>query len=233
MNDVEVITVAHRFRGPDASANGGYFAGLVSAHSPSPVTVRLLAPPPLDEALVVQRDGANVWVSHEGSAIAEARAMEGGLPAAPSPPPYDVALEASRHFAGFHQHDYPGCFVCGTQRERGDGLRIFAGAWRDGLVAAPWVPDASLAGSDGKVAGEFMSAALDCPGYFAAQVERKMLLGEFTVHVDRRVHIDEPCVVIGWRLGSSGRKHVVGTALYDEDGELCARALGLWIETRS
>jgi hypothetical protein len=38
--------------------------------------------------------------------------------------------------------------------------------------------------------------------------------------------------VIGWRLGASGRKHVVGTALFDEDGELCARALGVWIETR-
>lgn len=233
MNDVEVLTVAGRFRGPETSANGGYFAGLVSARSASPVTVRLLSPPPLDEALVVERDGAAVRVSHEGVAIAEARAMEGGLPTAPVPPPYDIALEVSRHFAGFHRHDFPGCFVCGTQRERGDGLRIFAGPWRDGLVAAPWVPDASLAGDDGKVAGEFMCAALDCPGYFAAQVDKAMLLGEFTVHVDRRVHVDEPCVVIGWRLGSSGRKHVVGTALYDEDGELCARALGLWIETRS
>lgn len=232
MNEVEAITVANRFRGPDTSANGGYFAGLVSAYSAGPVTVRLLAPPPLDEPLVVQRDGAILRMSHEGTVIAEARAMDGGLPAPPPPPPYDVALEASRHFAGFHRHDFPGCFVCGTQRERGDGLRIFAGPWGDSLVAAPWVPDATLAGGDGKVAGEFMSAALDCPGYFAARVDRRMMLGEFTVHVDRRVHIDEPCVVIGWRLGASGRKHVVGTALFDEDGELCARALGVWIETR-
>ncbi|MBV6417730.1 MAG: hypothetical protein CMLOHMNK_02494 [Steroidobacteraceae bacterium] len=232
MNDLDVITVANRFRGPDTSANGGYFAGLVSARAPGPVTVRLLAPPPLDEALVVRRDGAALRISHDDSAIAEARPMESGLPTAPAPPSYDIALEASRNFAGFHRHDFPGCFVCGTQRERGDGLRIFAGPWGEGVVAAPWVPDASLAGDDGKVAAEFMCAALDCPGYYATRVERRMLLGEFTVHVDRRVHIDEPCVVIGWHLGSSGRKHVVGTALYDEDGELCARALGLWIEAR-
>lgn len=233
MQDLDVITVANRFRGPDTSANGGYFAGLVSARSTGPVTVRLLAPPPLDESMIVRRDGMVLRVSCGDAAIAEARAMDSGLPSPPAPPSYEAALEASRHYSGFQRHDYPECFVCGTRRERGDGLRIFAGPLGDGLVAAPWVPDASLAGEDGKVAGEYMSAALDCPGCFAAQVERPMLLGEFTVHVDRRVHIDEPCVVIGWRLGSSGRKHVVGTALFDEDGELCARALGLWIEART
>jgi hypothetical protein len=60
-----------------------------------------------------------------------------------------------------------------------------------------------------------------------------MLLGEYTAHVDRRVHVDEPCVVIGWRIATSGRKHEVGTALFDEDGELCAQAHALWIEPRS
>ncbi|MGD9597940.1 MAG: hypothetical protein AB7G76_01600 [Steroidobacteraceae bacterium] len=233
MQDVDVITVANRFRGPESSANGGYFAGLVSARSPGPVTVRLLAPPPLEEPMIVKRDGVVLRIASGDTAIAEARAMDSRLPVAPPPPPYEAALEASRHYSGFRHHDFPECFVCGTRRERGDGLRIFAGPWGEGIVAAPWVPDASLAGDDGKVSGEYMSAALDCPGYFAAQVERPMLLGEFTVHVDRRVHIDEPCVVIGWRLGSSGRKHVVGTALFDEDGELCARALGLWIEARA
>lgn len=233
MDDVEVITVASRFRGPDRSANGGYFAGLVSARSSAPITLRLLAPPPLDEPLLLQRDGSALRVIYDDTVIAEARSIDGGLPAAPAPPRYEAALEASRHYAGFHDTAYPRCFVCGALRERGDGLRVFAGPWRDGMVAAPWVPDASLAADDGKVAAEFMSAALDCPGYFALQVNLPMLLGEFTVHIDRRVHIDEPCVVVGWRLGSSGRKHVVGTALYDEDGELCARARGLWIEPRS
>lgn len=232
MEDVGVITVAARFRGPDQSANGGYFAGLVAARSTAPITLRLLAPPPLDEPLLLRRDGSMLRVSRDDTVIAEGRSSDGGLPAAPAPPTYEQALEASRHYAGFHHHPYPNCFVCGIERERGDGLRIFPGDWQDDIVAAPWVPDASLAADDGKVAPEFMSAALDCPGYFAMQIELPMLLGEFTVHIDRRVHIDEPCVVVGWRLGSSGRKHVVGTALFDEDGELCARARGLWIEPR-
>lgn len=59
-----------------------------------------------------------------------------------------------------------------------------------------------------------------------------MLLGEFTAHVDRRVHVDEPCVIIGWRINVSGRKYEVGTALFDEDGDLCAKACALWVEPR-
>ena len=46
------------------------------------------------------------------------------------------------------------------------------------------------------------------------------------------MHIDEPCVVIGWPISVSGRKYEVGTAMFNEDGELCARARGLWIELR-
>jgi hypothetical protein len=102
------------------------------------------------------------------------------------------------------------------------------------VVASGWLPDASLEGGNGKVAPEFMAAALDCPGYFAFAAARPSpwLLGEFTAHVDRCVHVDEPCVVIGWSLGGEGRKHAVGTAVFDEDGELCGYARGLWIEPR-
>ena len=59
---------------------------------------------------------------------------------------------------------------------------------------------------------------------------RPMVLGEMHAHVDRRVHTGEPCIVIGWKLGSAGRKHYAGTALFDEDGELVARAAATWIE---
>ena len=124
----------------------------------------------------------------------------------PPPPDYVQALEASRRFVGLKRHPFPTCFVCGTERARGDGLRIFAGAvsGRE-LVAGTWVPDASLSAGDGKVRPEFMSAALDCPGYAAARDDGvPLLLGEYTAHVARCVHIDEPCVVIGWRLASCG-----------------------------
>jgi hypothetical protein len=154
----------------------------------------------------------------------------------PAPPGYLDALEASRHYSGFVAHAFPGCFVCGPERARGDGLRIFAGALAGtaGMVAAPWVPDVAVGLDDHKVRPEFMCAALDCPGYFAARTDRvPMLLGEFTAHIDRRVHVDEPCVIVGWRVSVAGRKYAVGTALFDEDGELCAKARALWIEPKA
>jgi len=224
-----------RFCGPPGCANGGYFAGLVAQHAASQLRVRLMRPVPLTAALtlLIDRDGG-CTVTHEQQTIATAAPTTLDL-AVPPAPDYLQVLEASRRFIGFERHAFPACFVCGPERARGDGLRIFAGAVAGSeLVAAPWVADGSLADRDGKVRPEFMSAALDCPGYFAARSDGvPMLLGEFTAHVDRCVHVDEPCTVIGWRLGTRGRKHEVGTALFDEDGELCARARALWIEPKA
>jgi hypothetical protein len=112
-------------------------------------------------------------------------------------------------------------------------LRVFAGPVNGRQVfAAPWVPDASLDRGDGKVRPEFMWAAMDCPGCFAANKTGRgsWLLGEFTAHVDRCVHVEEPCRVVAWHIASKGRKHEAGTALFDEDGERCARAKAIWIE---
>jgi len=228
------LVIAARFCGPPASANGGYFAGMVAALAPLSVTVRLLKPPPLATALRVE-DGAEGALHVLDGAQAVASAHPAALALQPARRPgYLEAVEASRAYAGFRYHRFPGCFVCGTQRARGDGLRIFAGPIAAlGVVAAPWVPDASLDRGDGKVQPQFMSAALDCPGYYAvALADQMMLLAEFTAHLDRLVHIGEACTVIGWRIGSSGRKHEAGTALFDGKGELCGRARALWIEPR-
>jgi hypothetical protein len=232
---MKTLTIAARFCGPPSSSNGGYFAGLVATQASRTLAVRLLKPPPLDTELAVRElaDGA-LQVLNGEEPVGEALPAVLKLDARP-PPDYLEAVEASRRYAGFRHHRFPTCFVCGTQRARGDGLRIFAGPTLSaGMVAAPWVPDASLDGGDGKVQPEFMSAALDCPGYYAvAPDDRMMLLAEFTAHVDRRVHIGESCTVLGWRLGADGRKHEAGTAIFDGKGQLCGRARALWIEPRA
>ncbi|HZO22924.1 MAG TPA: hypothetical protein VFB37_10530 [Steroidobacteraceae bacterium] len=231
---MKTLRVSRRFCGPAVSANGGYFAGLVAGLVSHTLAVRLRVPPPLETELeVLEREGGIVEVRHGAELIGEGRPSTLTLEV-PACPGYLLALGASRNYRGFAHHRFPACFVCGTQRERGDGLRIFAGAvpGRE-LVAAPWVPDNSLDRGDGKVRPEFMSAALDCPGYYAVTPDdRSMLLGQFTTHLDRLVHIGESCTVIGWRLAAEGRKHEAGTALFDGDGELCGRAQALWIEPR-
>jgi hypothetical protein len=231
---MNTLTVARRFCGPPTSANGGYFAGLVAGLASATVTVRLLKPPPLDADLVVLERGEGQLEIRQGDeAIAETRPGHVAL-TPPQAPSYFEAVEASRHYAGFTAHRFPTCFVCGTQRARGDGMRIFAGPIAErNIVAAPWVPDTSLDRGDGKVRPEFMSAALDCPGFYAvSRDDRMMLLAELTAHIDRIVHVGDSCTIIGWALGTDGRKHHAGTALYNEDGELCARAQALWIEPR-
>ena len=235
MSQMSPLVIASRFCGPADSANGGYFAGCVAARAGRTVTVRLLRPPPLDTPLdTLELADGTLAVVAGAERIGEAKTAALEL-VSRDPPSYFEAVEASRGYAGFTHHRFPTCFVCGTQRRRGDGMRVFAGpiAERD-LVAAPWVPDVSLDRGDGKVRPEFMSAALDCPGFYAASPEdRMMLLGEITVHVTRLVHVGEPCTVIGWALEASGRKRAAGTAIFAEDGEVCGLAQALWIEPRS
>jgi len=231
---VPSLTVDERFCGPPGYANGGYLAGLLAQFSQDLVQVRIERPIPLQVPLEVRSDAAGALeLVREGAILARAQPVTFEL-AVPQPPDYLRALDASCHFIGFDRHAFPDCFVCGPDRARGDGLRIFAGELSgEDRVAATWVPDVSLSAGNGKVRPEFMSAALDCPGYFAARSDGvPMLLGEFTAHVDRCVHIDEPCIVVGWRIAVSGRKYEVGTALFDYDGDLCARARALWIEPK-
>ena len=234
--EASTLTIAQRFNGPPDSANGGYACGAFAVATGEGLRVRLLTPPPLERPLTVQADdsGKSFWLRDGDAPVAKAvsSTLELEVPAAPA---YVQAVWASQHYAGFRQHNFPDCFVCGPHRRRGDGLRIFPGMLDSGIVAAPWLPADDLDRGDGKVAVAFHWAALDCPGYFALVGDRprKMLLGEMQAHVDRRVHVGESCTVIGWAIGAEGRKHYSGTAIFDEDGELCARAKATWIEVES
>jgi len=230
---VTALSVARRFQGPPGAGNGGYVCGLLASALRADVRVRLVAPTPLDTPLTIESAGEGEWqlLSPAGTV---ARAVASRLELqVPAPPGYVQAVWASQHYAGFREHAFPDCFVCGPHRRRGDGLRIFPGLLDSGVVAAPWLPSDSLDPGDGKVGVDFHWAALDCPGYFAVSGGRRvMLLGEMQAHVDRRVHVGESCTVIGWKIDTAGRRHVAGTAIFDEDGELCARARATWVELR-
>jgi hypothetical protein len=216
------------------SANGGYFAGLVATFAPQTLSVRLKAPPPLDTELsVIETQDGRVEVRYGDTVVGE------GSPATldlqpPRPPSHQEAVEASRSYVRSARHIFPTCFVCGVHRTYGDGLCIYAGKVPGRhIVAAPWTPDASLDRGDGAIRPEFMLAALDCPGYYAVTPgDRIMLLAQFTAQTERLVRVGEPCTVIGWSIGSNGRKHEAGTALFGEDGELCGRAWAMWVEPR-
>jgi hypothetical protein len=224
------IVIEPRFCGPAESGNGGYTCGLVAAEVGEPAEVTLRRPPPLGRPLRLEHQGDTVVLLDGDELIAEGRRAEVELDL-PEPVSYEQAVDAVPRYAGFEHHPFPTCFVCGPDRGPGDGLRIFAGAvpGRD-LVAAPWVPDAAFADSDGLVRHEFVWAALDCPGGFAVGFSGTgPLLGRFTAEVRAPVRAGERYVVTGWPLGEDGRKLYAGTALTSAAGELCGLGRAVWI----
>jgi hypothetical protein len=224
IRDARIVLVAElvidrRFRGPDDSGNGGYTCGRIAAYVDGAAEVTLRLPPPLEVPLRV--DGGRVL---DGEAlVAEFGSATVALDV-PEPPTWEEAIEAQRPDV---DSPFPHCFVCGYRRAQDDGLHIHAGPWRDGVVAGVWVPRADTVGE------EFVWAALDCPGAYAVMAAGRgiVVLGRLAARVLRVPEAGEHCVVVGWPLGSDGRKHEAGTAVY-AGGEAVAVARAVWIEPR-
>jgi hypothetical protein len=227
---VETFSIDRRFRGPAKSGNGGYVCGRIARHVPGIATVRLAIPPPLETPLQVDVTDGVVRLLSGTTLVGEGRAAQLDI-AAPAPVSFEAATASSQHYHGFDTHTFPNCFVCGPQRQPGDGLRIFAGevTGRE-LVAAPWIPDESLGAP---TANEFLWAALDCPSGFALWSPREgttVVLGQLTGSIRGQVQPGDKCVAMGWPLQVEGRKRFAGSAVYSASGELVAIAHAVWIE---
>ena len=231
---IDTLIIEKRYCGPDAVGNGGYVSGRLARHVPGHVEVTLLMPVPLGENLPVYRrvDG-QVELTYREQVIARARPAQLTL-AVPPAPSLAEARAAARRWSGQYSHPAPNCFVCGPDRQ--DGLQIFAGPVTGSpVVACPWTPAPALAGADGQVAGEFIWAALDCPGAFAISKTGVpyVLLGRLTARLESTVRPGEQLIASGWLIQEDGRKYHTGTALYRADGSVCAAAAGVWIRPRA
>ncbi len=240
-----------RFCGPPDSGNGGWTAGALAtlddADSPRSrsggwptLEVSLRQPPPLDTPLQLSEAEGVLTAGLGGRAVATAQRVERDLvEVAPVSP--DVAASAESAYPGLDFHPFPTCFVCGTGREEGDGLRIFPGRTGEGaagdLVAATWTPDPSLhevwhayADEQPRASLPATWAALDCIGGWAGDLaERLMVLGRMTARVDDLPVIGEPHVVVGEGRGQDGRKTFTASTLYDSDDRIVATAEHIWI----
>lgn len=234
------IRIERRFRGPPRSGNGGYVCGRLAEFIDGDCRVRLLRPPPLERDLDVLADGNTVSLCDGEQVIAQAQAQPLEL-TLPTPVSLEEARALSPRFRGFEAHAFHSCFVCGPEREAGDGLRIFPGATDDGSrVASPWRPDPGLAGADGCVRPRYVWAALDCPSGWAYLHPggRVAVLGQFAVHIEVPATVNEDLVVIGWEIDdpgadptpNMGRKHRCGSALFDAEGKPLAWAAATWFD---
>jgi len=236
MNDSLIIPF--RFRGPPDSGNGGYVCGRIAGYVDGPVTVTLRRPPPLATAMTVEREGAgSVRVHHDRMLIAEAtRAPGDPEPGAPGPVSLAEAHAAAGRARYYADPLFPDCFVCGTGRGPGDGLRIFPGplagrrSW-----AAPWTPDPSVSDAGGRVRPEMVWAALDCPSGIAAadaaglERDTAILLGRMTASLAALPRSGDRCLVLAWPGERDGRKLLAGSALLGPGGQVLAAARAVWL----
>jgi hypothetical protein len=236
----QTLIIEPRFNGPRLSGNGGYVGGVMAERfhrtfdTNGAVEVTLRAPIPLERELMVSREG-DALVLHDGDRLL-CEARRGSVDHLKPP---RLALDwddvARRGEAGGSPEDseFHWCIVCGRARAIGDGLRVLSIAGPEpGTSLSCYVPHANHADAEGRIRPELVWGTLDCPGAFAVQDPddmRPALTGRMTAKVIDPPRVGERCTVVGWRIGADGRKLYSGTALYTEQGRLCAVGHCTWI----
>lgn len=233
---METVVVDERYHGPPNSGNGGYCCGLIAVQVANQVQVTLRRPPPLGTPMLVDAaaEDGGVEVLVDGLVVATATSCEPVRCDPPTTVTVDEAVTAAREYSGFQDHPFPTCWVCGPDREPGDGLRIFPGPLASGSnnhVAAPWIPRTDLTddGTD-DVPAEHVWAALDCTSYFGLGEDRPAVLGALTVTQHRPVRVGEEHVVHGWTRGpQDGRRLLGASAITTGAGDLVASGEATWV----
>ena len=102
---------------------------MVAEHFSTPVAIRLKAPPPLNVPLTLEPDGDRIRIRDDRQDIGIA--LQAGEPPEPSP---FLSLDQARLISeqgrvdASINHPFPSCFVCGPNRDRADGMRVFTTA---------------------------------------------------------------------------------------------------------
>ncbi len=225
------ITISKQFCGPPNTGNGGYVCGMLDRQTGFLSEVTLKKPTPLEKELSITQEGDRFEMKDGDQLIAYAQPADFYLQV-PEPPSFEEAGIAAKNYAGLDgRHAFPGCFVCGPDHE--NGLYIFAGRHQNtGIYASPWVPDDALTDGKGEVQSEYIWAALDCPGSFAIVKEepQPIVLGRMTAKMLLPIQSKQKYMVIGWDLGRDGKKHFCGTAIFNEQKELCAVSRAIWFK---
>jgi hypothetical protein len=240
------ILIDPRFNGPPASGNGGFVAGtLAEAMGAASAEVSLRAPPPLGKPLQLQPGARGLSLLDGDLVLAQVEPAEFDLEV-PTVPSIDAAAVAgtlgrwqarSRRMAlwpGGNPYDH--CFGCGIART--DGLQLIPSPVDDtSIVATTWVASANAATATGELPAAITWAALDCPAGIAWHYQipdsPPMMTARITARVDRPLRAGERYRVLGWPIRRDGRKLHAGSAIVDDDGQIRARSLQLWLLPRA
>jgi len=231
---VDELIIATGFNGPRLSGNGGYVGGrLAQVFGGDTVEITFRAPIPIETPMALKREPDVLRLLDGETLICEARAASVDHLVPPKPPDdWATVMQLDKTGGCAEDSEFHWCIVCGRGRAVGDGLRVFGAPTGAGHSLSCYLPHARHADAEGRIRPEFVWGALDCPGAWAAQDPddwRPALTGRMTAKVIEPPKVGERCCVVGWRLGVDGRKLYSGTALYTEQGRLCALGTCTWI----
>lgn len=232
------VIIGRQFNGPPKSANGGYASGILAGGLAEvgyqgAVEASLHAPPPLDQALELGATAETASLMDGETKVGSAKAVTLSLEVPDLPTNPIFVGDPVADDGAFTPFDI--CFVCGRARHAGDGLCLFSQRieGHDGLIGVPWHLHQNFAREDGTIDPVFIWSALDCPGYFACAYGEAALLGRLTAEIFKPLRAGGEAMVFGWSKDDPNappsRKRRCGTAVVDADGELVAKAEGLWI----
>lgn len=238
------LTIAPQYNGPPRCGQGGYVSGSLALclSKTEPVSARLHLPTPLGTPLHVKTSHDEALLMAEDKLLVTASLAAPLNHIVPPPcPPHDAVVKASALYRGHEDGAlFTTCFVCGAARKDCDGMHVFAGPLdpqtKDeiGVVASHWTPALKHCDKNGMVFPQMIWAALDCPGFFAGYPKGKLaLLAQFTCEIIKPLNGKDRATIVGWPINIDGRKSKVGTALYDQSGDLVAKTEGLWVEVNT
>ncbi len=231
------VSIDRQFNGPPKSGNGGYVAGMTAdlllgeGSGNAAFEVSLKAPPPLDTPLDAVTDETGKLTLMEGDKpVVDGRLLnDWTLDLPPFSARAALSTSVFESTLGFDE-----CFVCGSNRKKGDGLCLRAEQQPDPSDhwIAPFDVDPAFCGTDGVLARRYMVSALDCPGYAAVAAGELAVLARFRFRISGRLTAGDQAEVHAWPIQSSGRKRVAGTAILDPTGGVVGYAEALWIVIR-
>lgn len=222
------IRINEQHEGLMSSANGGYLSGFLAKTigSQQATTTNLRRPVPIGEPtyLAAEADWAAIRLCDE--TLAEIRPAAGPVAEAGFVTIEEALLAREPEFS---LDWFANCFVCG--RGAPSGLGIEPRSLDDGRFVAIWRPwESSLIASD-TVPSEYLHAALDCPGGFAAltAAQQPAVTGSMTVRVDFLPPSDQTLIVVGAAGSRDGRKLEAISTIYAENDEVVATAEAVWV----
>lgn len=229
------VTIDARFNGPLTSANGGCACGVAARFVSGPAQVALRAPVPLGTPLDVERRDDAVTLRHGDQVVAEAAPAPAPDVLPPlRPTPADAGAAMAQAW-DTRPAVFAACWVCSPTRADGLGVTFGRLPGHPDVTASLVRTGDGIPRVNGHLAPEVAWGALDCVSYSPHlwELQRPSMLAGMTAEIIEPVPAGEPVVVVGWPVGSEGRKHHTASALLGADGRLLARARALWITLRA